>query len=52
MIGSVSISVHQHCTNAEKIDRSRSLGRLRGSLTTKIHALVNALGPAKMKAAS
>jgi transposase len=44
MIDSSSIRVHQHPANAKKNGRSRCMGRSRGGLTTKIHALVDALG--------
>ena len=45
MIDSSSIRVHQHAANAQKkIDGSRCMGRSRGGLTTKIHALVDAEG--------
>ncbi|MEZ5789210.1 MAG: IS5 family transposase [Xanthobacteraceae bacterium] len=44
MIDSSSIRVHQHAANAKKADRSGCMGRSRGGLTTKIHALVDACG--------
>ncbi len=45
MIDSSSIRVHQHGANAQKKDaRSRCMGRSRGGLTTKIHAVVDANG--------
>ncbi|MFG1375674.1 IS5 family transposase [Xanthobacter autotrophicus] len=44
MIDSSSIRVHQHAANAKKDDRSGCMGRSRGGLTTKIHALVDAEG--------
>ncbi|HEY5216329.1 MAG TPA: IS5 family transposase [Pseudolabrys sp.] len=44
MIDSSSIRVHQHAANAKKDDRSSCMGRSRGGLTTKIHALVDAEG--------
>ena len=45
MIDSSSIRVHQHAANGQKKDgRSRCMGRSRGGLTTKIHALVDANG--------
>jgi transposase len=45
MIDSSSIRVHQHAANAQKkIKDSRCMGRSRGGLTTKIHALVDAEG--------
>ncbi|QOG08750.1 transposase [Aureimonas sp. OT7] len=43
MISSSSIRVHQHAANGPKKDeRSRCMGRSRGGVTTKIHALVAA----------
>ncbi|TAL80425.1 MAG: IS5 family transposase, partial [Beijerinckiaceae bacterium] len=45
MIDSSSIRVHQHAANTKKKDQgSRCMGRSRGGLTTKIHALVDAEG--------
>lgn len=44
MIDSSSIRVHQHAANVKKDDRSGCMGRSRGGLTTKIHALVDACG--------
>ena len=45
MIDSSSIRVHQHAANAQKKhDGSGCMGRSRGGLTTKIHALVDANG--------
>ncbi len=45
MIDSSSVRVHQHAANGKKKDlRSRCMGRSRGGLTTKIHALVDAMG--------
>ena len=54
MIDSSSIRVHQHCANGKKGARripppgrepnDRCMGRSRGGLTTKIHALVDARG--------
>ncbi|WKW52129.1 IS5 family transposase [Rhodomicrobium lacus] len=44
MIDSSSIRVHQHAANGKKAVRSRCMGRSRGGLTTKIHALVDAGG--------
>ena len=44
MIDCSSIRVHQHAANGKKIQRSRCMGRSRGGLTTKIHALVDAAG--------
>nr|WP_148203887.1 IS5 family transposase [Nitrobacter winogradskyi] len=44
MIDSSSIRVHQHAANGQKNRRDRCMGRSRGGLTTKIHALVDACG--------
>ncbi len=45
MIDSSSIRVHQHAANGKKkANRSRCMGRSRGGLTTKVHALVDAMG--------
>jgi transposase len=44
MIDSSPIRVHQHAANGQKNIRSRCMGRSRGGLTTKIHALVDAEG--------
>ena len=45
MIDSSSIRLHQHAANGKKKQtRSRCMGRSRGGLTTKIHALVDAMG--------
>jgi hypothetical protein len=50
MIDSSSIRVHQHAANGQKQTRSRCMGRSRGGLTTKIHALVDACGlPIRLK---
>ncbi|WP_207102733.1 transposase [Paracoccus shandongensis] len=51
MIDSSSIRVHQHGANGpKKGGRSDCTGRSRGGLTTKIHALVDALGrPIRLK---
>ena len=50
MIDSSSIRVHQHAANGQKDERSRCMGRSRGGLTTKIHALVDAQGrPIRLK---
>jgi transposase len=43
MIDASSIRVHRHAANAKK-RRSGCMGRSRGGLTTKIHALVDAAG--------
>ena len=44
MINSSPIRVHQHAANGKKALRPRCMGRSLGGLTTKIHALVNAMG--------
>ncbi|MGE0769972.1 MAG: IS5 family transposase [Hyphomicrobiaceae bacterium] len=44
MIDSSVVRVHQHAANGKKSGRSRCMGRSRGGLTTKIHALVDARG--------
>ncbi|MFG1348836.1 IS5 family transposase [Xanthobacter autotrophicus] len=50
MIDSSSIRVHQHAATVKKDERSRCMGRSRGGLTTKIHALVDAEGrPVRLK---
>jgi transposase len=51
MIDRSSIRVRQHAANGQKkTTRSRCMGRSRGGLTTKIHALVDALGrPIRLK---
>ncbi|MCP1998200.1 transposase [Nitrobacter winogradskyi] len=51
MIDFSSIGVHQHAANGQKKQtRSRGMGRSRGGLTTKIHALVDACGlPIRLK---
>jgi hypothetical protein len=36
--------VHQHAAGAHKKEGEQAIGRSRGGLTTKIHALVEALG--------
>ncbi|NKW10465.1 IS5 family transposase [Ochrobactrum tritici] len=50
MIDSSSIRVHQHAANGQKDERSGCMGRSRGGMTTKIHALVDADGrPIRLK---
>jgi transposase len=44
MIDSTSIRAHQQAATAKKGDRDHCLGRSRGGLTTKIHAVVDAQG--------
>jgi transposase len=44
MVDSTSIRAHQQAATAKKGDRDHCLGRSRGGLTTKIHAVVDAQG--------
>ena len=44
MIGSTSVRAHQQAATAKKGDRDHCLGRSRGGLTTKIHAVIDAQG--------
>lgn len=44
MIDSTSIRAHQQAATAKKWDRDHCLGRSRGGLTTKIHAVVDGQG--------
>ncbi len=44
MIDSAIVRTHQHCAGAPKKDENQALGRSKGGVTTKIHALVDALG--------
>ena len=44
MIDSSSVRVHQHAANARESGEDRCMGRSRGGLTTKIHALTDAHG--------
>ena len=44
MIDSTSVRVHQHAANSKKSHPDRCMGRSRGGLTTKIHALTDARG--------
>ncbi|XWN33011.1 MAG: IS5 family transposase [Devosia sp.] len=44
MVDSSSVRVHQHAANGQKRGRSGCMGRSRGGLTTKIHALLDANG--------
>jgi hypothetical protein len=44
MIDSASVRVHQHAAKAQRRVRSGCMGRSRGGLMTKIHALVDAEG--------
>jgi transposase len=44
MIDSSVVRVHQHAANAKKYDRVHCMGRSRGGLTTKVHALTDARG--------
>src|SRR5215472_3710352 len=44
MIDSTIVRAHQHSAGASKKDENQALGRSKGGLSTKIHALVDALG--------
>ena len=44
MIDSTIVRAHQHSAGAPKKDENQALGRSKGGLSTKIHALVDALG--------
>jgi len=44
MIDSTIVRAHQHSAGAKKKDGEQAIGRSRGGLSTKIHALVDALG--------
>ncbi|MEQ8194365.1 MAG: IS5 family transposase [Rhodospirillales bacterium] len=44
MIDSSVVRVHQHAANGKKNDRVHCMGRSRGGLTTKVHALTDARG--------
>lgn len=44
MIDSSSVRVHQHAANTKESAGDRYMGRSRGGLTTKIHALTDAHG--------
>jgi transposase len=44
MIDSTSIRAHQHAATAKQDNQDHCLGRSRGGLTTKIHAVVDARG--------
>jgi hypothetical protein len=44
MIDTTIVRAHQHGAGAQKKDGAQAIGRSRGGLTTKIHALVDALG--------
>jgi transposase len=44
MIDSSVVRVHQHAANVKKHDRVHCMGRSRGGLTTKVHALTDARG--------
>ncbi len=43
MIDSTIVRAHQHSAGAPKKDETQAIGRSRGGLSTKIHALVDAL---------
>src|SRR6516162_2158853 len=44
MIDSTIVRAHQHSAGAPKKDDDQAIGRSKGGLSTKIHALVDALG--------
>jgi len=44
MLDSTIVRAHQHSAGAPKKDDDQAIGRSRGGLSTKIHALVDALG--------
>jgi transposase len=44
MIDSTVVRAHQHSSGARKADGDQAIGRSKGGLSTKIHALVDALG--------
>jgi transposase len=44
MIDSTIVRAHQHRAGAPKKDDDQAIGRSKGGLSTKIHALVDALG--------
>ncbi len=44
MIDATIVRAHQHSAGAKKKDGAQAIGRSRGGLTTRIHALVDALG--------
>jgi transposase len=44
MIDATIVRAHQHSAGAQKINGAQAIGRSRGGLTTKVHALVDALG--------
>jgi transposase len=44
MIDSTIVRAHQHSAGAQKSGEDQAIGRSRGGLSTKIHALVDALG--------
>src|SRR6202030_3704989 len=44
MIDASIVRAHQHSAGARKKNGAQAIGRSRGGLTTKIHALVDALG--------
>jgi transposase len=46
MIDSTIVRAHQHSAGAPKKHRDQAIGHSRGGPSTKIHALVHALGPA------
>src|SRR5712671_3160245 len=44
MIDATIVRAHQHSAGARKKNGAQAIGRSRGGLTTKVHALVDALG--------
>ena len=44
MLDSSAVRAHQHSAGAKKNEGDQTIGRSRGGLSTKIHALVDALG--------
>src|SRR5580658_789795 len=44
MIDSTIVRAHQHSTGSQKAGEDQAIGRSGGGLSTKIHALVDALG--------
>jgi hypothetical protein len=44
MIDSTIVRAHQHSAGAQETDENEAIGRSRGGPSTKIHALVDALG--------
>ena len=44
MIDSTIVRAHQHSAGAQKVGEDQAIGRSKGGLSTKIHAMVDALG--------